>query len=201
MVSTTIFRLRFNRNYTTFVKTSHGHVKVDFTPIVLLGRTENSQFGTADPEVVEGLKKHRDFGSLFYIEEEGREVFAKEAAEAAKKEDGRKASDDPKAGEQPAPAVHEAETGEGSGSPAPDAGADEGSGEDSGDGSQDPDSDADGNGIEEDSVTHDKSVTSKNKAIAYLLEKHGATFSQTADIAKMKEEALTAYNLVFDNWK
>ena len=81
MASTTIFRLRFNRNYTTFVKTGRGIVKVDFKPIVLFGRTENSQFGTADPEVVEGLKKHRDFGSLFFIEEEGNPAPA--AAEAA----------------------------------------------------------------------------------------------------------------------
>ena len=130
MASTTIFRLRFNRNYTTFVKTGRGIVKVDFTPIVLFGRTENSQFGTADPEVVEGLKKHRDFGSLFFIDKE----------------------------------------------------------------------EAGGSGPE-DSLMHEKSVTSKNKAIAYLLEKHGATFAQTADIAAMKEEARSVYNLVFDNWK
>lgn len=83
MASTTIFRLKFNRNYTTFVKTGRGIVKVDFTPIVLFGRTENSQFGTADPEVVEGLKKHRDFGSLFFIEEEGMPGSAKEEADAA----------------------------------------------------------------------------------------------------------------------
>ena len=177
MVSTTIFRLRFNRNYTTFVKTSHGYVKVDFTPIVLLGRTENSQFGTADKEVVEALKKHRDFGSLFYIEEEGREVPAKAAsgegkqAEPAKAQGGDENSADAGAGGQPDPA---------------------------GDGGDNSGSAADGGA---DSLTHDKSVTSKNKAIAYLMEKHGATFSQTTDIAQMKEEAQTVYNLVFDNWK
>ena len=71
MASTTIFRLRFNRNYTTFVKTGRGIVKVDFSPIVMFGRTENSQFGTADPEVVEALKKLSDFGPLFFIEEYG----------------------------------------------------------------------------------------------------------------------------------
>lgn len=184
MVSTTIFRLRFNRNYTTFVKTSHGHVRVDFTPIVLLGRTENSQFGTADPEVVEALKKHRDFGSLFYIEEEGREVPAKAAsgeskrAEPAKEQEGGKDSVEAGTDGQPAPAD---EGGDNSGAAA-DGGAETG---ESG----------------ADTLTHEKTVTSKNKAIAYLLEKHGATFSQTADIAQMKEEALTVYNLVFDNWK
>lgn len=148
MASTTIFRLRFNRNYTTFVKTGRGIVKVDFTPIVLFGRTENSQFGTADPEVVEGLKKHRDFGSLFFIEEEG----------------------------NPAPAAAE------------------------GAGTETDKEEAGGSGPE-DSLMHEKSVTSKNKAIAYLLEKHGATFAQTADIAAMKEEARSVYNLVFDNWR
>lgn len=153
MASTTIFRLRFNRNYTTFVKTGRGIVKVDFTPIVLFGRTENSQFGTADPEVVEGLKKHRDFGSLFFIEEEG----------------------------NPAPAVAEADAAEGAGT--------------------ETDKEEAGGSGPEDSLMHEKSVTSKNKAIAYLLEKHGATFAQTADIAAMKEEARSVYNLVFDNWR
>ena len=192
MVSTTIFRLRFNRNYTTFVKTSHGHVRVDFTPIVLLGRTENSQFGTADPEEVEALKKHRDFGSLFYIEEEGREVPAKAAsgegkqAEPAKEQEGGKDSAEAGTGGQPAPAD---EGGDNSGAAA-DGGAESGDGA----GAETGESGAD-------TLTHEKTVTSKNKAIAYLLEKHGATFSQTADIAQMKEEALTVYNLVFDNWK
>ncbi len=158
MASTTIFRLRFNRNYTTFVKTGRGIVKVDFTPIVLFGRTENSQFGTADPEVVEGLKKHRDFGSLFFIEEEG----------------------------NPAPAAAEAAAAE--------ADAAEGAGTET-------DKEEAGGSGPEDSLMHEKSVTSKNKAIAYLLEKHGATFAQTADIAAMKEEARSVYNLVFDNWK
>ena len=153
MASTTIFRLRFNRNYTTFVKTGRGIVKVDFTPIVLFGRTENSQFGTADPEVVEGLKKHRDFGSLFFIEEEG----------------------------NPAPAAAEAAAAEGAGT--------------------ETDKEEAGGSGPEDSLMHEKSVTSKNKAIAYLLEKHGATFAQTADIAAMKEGARSVYNLVFDNWK
>ena len=163
MASTTIFRLRFNRNYTTFVKTGRGIVKVDFTPIVLFGRTENSQFGTADPEVVKGLKKHRDFGSLFFIEEEG----------------------------NPAPAAAEADAAE---ADAAEADAAEGAGTET-------DKEEAGGSGPEDSLMHEKSVTSKNKAIAYLLEKHGATFAQTADIAAMKEEARSVYNLVFDNWK
>lgn len=73
MARSTIFKLRFNRNFTTFVKTSHGHVKVDFAPIILFGRTENSQFSTADKEVIEALKRHALYGSLFYIEENGEE--------------------------------------------------------------------------------------------------------------------------------
>nr|DAI99958.1 MAG TPA: hypothetical protein [Caudoviricetes sp.] len=162
MASTTIFRLRFNRNYTTFVKTGRGIVKVDFTPIVLFGRTENSQFGTADPEVVKGLKKHRDFGSLFFIEEEGNPAPA--AANAAAEAD-----------------AAEADAAEGAGT--------------------ETDKEEAGGSGPEDSLMHEKSVTSKNKAIAYLLEKHGATFAQTADIAAMKEEARSVYNLVFDNWK
>ena len=162
MASTTIFRLRFNRNYTTFVKTGRGIVKVDFTPIVLFGRTENRQFGTADPEVVKGLKKHRDFGSLFFIEEEGNPAPA--AANAAAEAD-----------------AAEADAAEGAGT--------------------ETDKEEAGGSGPEDSLMHEKSVTSKNKAIAYLLEKHGATFAQTADIAAMKEEARSVYNLVFDNWK
>ena len=162
MASTTIFRLRFNRNYTTFVKTGRGIVKVDFTPIVLFGRTENSQFGTADPEVVKGLKKHRDFGSLFFIEEEGNPAPA--AANAAAEAD-----------------AAEADAAEGAGT--------------------ETDKEEAGGSGPEDSLMHEKSVTSKNKAIAYLLEKHGATFAQTADIAAMQEEARSVYNLVFDNWK
>ena len=175
MASTTIFRLRFNRNYTTFVKTGRGIVKVDFTPIVLFGRTENSQFGTADPEVVKGLKKHRDFGSLFFIEEEGNPAPA--AANAAAEAD---------AAEGAANAAAEADAAE--------ADAAEGAGTET-------DKEEAGGSGPEDSLMHEKSVTSKNKAIAYLLEKHGATFAQTADIAAMKEEARSVYNLVFDNWK
>ena len=167
MASTTIFRLRFNRNYTTFVKTGRGIVKVDFTPIVLFGRTENSQFGTADPEVVKGLKKHRDFGSLFFIEEEGNPAPA--AANAAAEADAAEAD------------AAEADAAEGAGT--------------------ETDKEEAGGSGPEDSLMHEKSVTSKNKAIAYLLEKHGATFAQTADIAAMKEEARSVYNLVFDNWK
>lgn len=153
--------MRFNRNYTTFVKTNRGIVKVDFTPIVMFGRTENSQFGTADPEVVEGLKKHRDFGSLFFIEEEGKTVPDKEEVEA--RGTGNTAvTTGTKTDKEEAP---DSETGT------------------------------------EDSLTHEKTVTSKNKAIAYLLEKYGATFSQTSDIAVMKEEARNVYNIVFDNWE
>ena len=161
MASTTIFRLRFNRNYTTFVKTGRGIVKVDFSPIVMFGRTENSQFGTADPEVVEALKKHRDFGSLFFIEEEGKTIPDKEGIEARGIWNTDVATGT-KTDKEEAP---DSETGT------------------------------------EDNLTHEKSVTSKNKASAYLLEKHGATFSQTSDIAAMKEEARNVYNIVFDNWE
>lgn len=161
MTSTTIFRLRFNRNYTTFIKTSRGIVKVDFTPIVLFGRTENSQFGTADAEVIEGLKKHRDFGSLFFIEEEGKTVPDKEKV-------GARGTGDTDVATETKTDKKEASSSE---------------------------------TRAEDNLTHENTVTSKNKAIAYLLEKHGATFSQTSDIAAMKEEARNVYNIVFDNWE
>ena len=180
MASTTIFRLRFNRNYTTFVKTSRGIVKVDFTPIVMFGRTENSQFGTADPEVIEGLKKHRDFGSLFFIEEEGKPAPAEKEIETAREAEAESA---------PAPAETDANAGA-------EANAAEGAGTET-----DQEEDGGGETGAGDNLTHEKSVTSKNKAIAYLLEKHGAKFSQTSDIAAMKEEAMNVYNLVFDNWK
>lgn len=73
MKSLTIFKLRHNRKYTTFVATTSGSVRVTFEPVVLWGRIENSTFGTVDEEVIEALKRHRDYGALFYISEEGKE--------------------------------------------------------------------------------------------------------------------------------
>ena len=111
--------------------------------------------------MVEALKKHRDFGSLFFIEEEGKTIPDKEGIEA-RGIGNTDVATGPKTDKEEAP---DSETGT------------------------------------EDNLTHEKSVTSKNKAIAYLLEKHGATFSQTSDIAAMKEEARNVYNIVFDNWE
>lgn len=71
MKSLTIFKLCHNRRYTTFVNTSKGRVRVCFEPIVMWGRIENSIYATANEEVIAGLKEHYEYGSLFYIQEEG----------------------------------------------------------------------------------------------------------------------------------
>lgn len=72
MKSVTIFRLRHNRKYTTHVETkTNGRVRVCFEPVVYFGRVERSMFSTNDEEVIEGLKKHREYGSIFHVEEEG----------------------------------------------------------------------------------------------------------------------------------
>lgn len=192
MESTTIFRLRFNRNYTTFVKTGRGHVKVDFTPIVMFGRTENSQFGTADTEVIDALKKHEHYGSLFFIEEAGRDLTANHPAAVAPTAAGQPSPTDGVGSDDDYVAVE----GKDISDPVEAASAEiPGPGEEGANGGSDD------NQVVQDTLTHEKSVTSKNKAIAYLMEKFGAKFSQTTDIAAMKEEALNVYNVVFDNWK
>ena len=73
MKSLTIFRLSHNRKYTTFAETSHGMQKVQFEPVVGIGYIKNSIFSTNNEEVIAALKKHREYGSLFSIQEEGRE--------------------------------------------------------------------------------------------------------------------------------
>ncbi len=73
MKSLTIFRLSHNRKYTTFAETSHGTQKVQFEPVIGFGYIKNSIFSTNDEEVIAALKKHREYGSLFSIQEEGRE--------------------------------------------------------------------------------------------------------------------------------
>lgn len=73
MKSLTIFQLSHNRKYTTFAETSHGMQKVQFEPVVGFGYIKNSIFSTNDEEVIDALKKHREYGSLFSIQEEGRE--------------------------------------------------------------------------------------------------------------------------------
>lgn len=71
MKTLTIFKLRSNRKYTTFVNTSKGDVCVRFEPIVMWGRIDDGIYGTNNEEVIEGLKKHPLFGSLIYISETG----------------------------------------------------------------------------------------------------------------------------------
>ncbi|MEG2370849.1 MAG: hypothetical protein RSB23_06770 [Alistipes sp.] len=43
-------------------------------------------------------------------------------------------------------------------------------------------------------------VTSKNKAIKYLMDTYNASFESTTLIEEMKKEALDKYNTVFVNW-
>lgn len=139
----TIFRLRHNRKYTTFVNTGHGFIRVEFEPIVLFSRVENSIYSTSDDEVIAALKSRCEFGSLFYVEEDG-QVMVSKAIDPV----GPSKVEDPT----------------------------------------------------DDNKIHDKSVTSKNKAIAFLLDKFGETFASTANIEAMKKEALEKYNVVFDSW-
>ena len=86
MKSLTVFKLRHNRRYTTFVSTSKGTVRVCFEPVVMWGRIGNSIFATANEEVIEGLKKHREYGAIFYIAEEGKseDQYTPELAEEKK---------------------------------------------------------------------------------------------------------------------
>ncbi len=74
MKSLTLFQLRDNRKYTTFVPTTTGPVAVEFRPIIMFGRVDNSIYATNNSEVIEGLKKHREYGSMFYIKEVGKET-------------------------------------------------------------------------------------------------------------------------------
>lgn len=178
MKSTTIFRLRYNRKYITFVVTSHGTVCVEFNPIVLFSRVENSQYSTSDPEVITALKKSCDYGSLFYIEEEG-----KEAPSVVK---------DSPASVDPASSEEEGDTN----TPAPNEGGSKS------DEPRNPDiNESKNKGASSDGLCHDQTVTSKNKAIVFLQENYGAKFLQTTEISAMKEEALVTYNVIFDNWK
>lgn len=71
MKTLTIFKLRSNRKYTTFVNTSKGEVCVQFEPVVMWGRIDGCIYGTNNEEVIEGLKNSSMFGSLIYIAEEG----------------------------------------------------------------------------------------------------------------------------------
>lgn len=76
MKSLTLFQLRDNRKYTTFVSTTTGLVAVEFRPVIMFGRVDNSIYATNNSEVIEALKKHREYGSMFYIKEEGKETTA-----------------------------------------------------------------------------------------------------------------------------
>lgn len=50
-------------------------------------------------------------------------------------------------------------------------------------------------------LEHEQTVTSRNKAIDYLLQHRNATFTTTSNIEAMKQEAREKFGIVFDNWK
>lgn len=95
MKSLTIFKLRHNRKYTTFIHTSKGMVRVCFEPVVMWGRIDNSIFATGDEEVIEGLKQHREYGALFYIHEAGKETVTAKKVEEGPSTDPRTYLNDP----------------------------------------------------------------------------------------------------------
>ena len=56
---------------TTTVKRADGSlVIIDFKAPILFGNVGKSRYTTSDKEVIECLKKHPSFGSLFYLEKE-----------------------------------------------------------------------------------------------------------------------------------
>ncbi|MEG1622806.1 MAG: hypothetical protein RR330_05480 [Alistipes sp.] len=55
-------------------------------------------------------------------------------------------------------------------------------------------------GLSDPSVIQEPTVTSKNKAIKYLMDTYNATFSASTSIDEIKKDALEKYHTVFINW-
>lgn len=64
------FRIDGHLNLTMSLKVDGRTRWVTFTFPVIYGNRGNSTFTTSDPKLIEALKKHKDFGTLFHLEEE-----------------------------------------------------------------------------------------------------------------------------------
>ena len=76
----TTFAIDDHRNLTLSIKVNGRTRWVTFTFPVLYGNRGISTFSTNDPNLIEALKKHKEFGSLFYIKEateEGKAIDAR----------------------------------------------------------------------------------------------------------------------------
>lgn len=63
------FRIDGHLNLTMSLKVDGRTRWVTFTFPVIYGNRGNSTFTTSDPKLIEALKKHKDFGTLFHLEE------------------------------------------------------------------------------------------------------------------------------------
>lgn len=63
------FKIEGHRNLTLGLKVNGRTRWVNFTFPVIYGNRGDSTFTTNDPKLIEALKKHKDFGVLFYLEE------------------------------------------------------------------------------------------------------------------------------------
>lgn len=75
----TTFAIDDHRNLTLSIKVNGRTRWVTFTFPVLYGNRGISTFSTNDPNLIEALKKHKEFGSLFYIKEATEEEKAIDA--------------------------------------------------------------------------------------------------------------------------
>lgn len=65
----TTFAIDDHRNLTLSIKVNGRTRWVTFTFPVLYGNRGISTFSTNDPNLIEALKKHKEFGTLFYIKD------------------------------------------------------------------------------------------------------------------------------------
>ena len=63
----TTFAIDEHRNLTLSIKVDGRTRWVTFSFPVIYGNRGNSTFSTSDPKLIEALKNHKEFGSLFYI--------------------------------------------------------------------------------------------------------------------------------------
>ena len=66
----TIFTTRSNQGLYIHLYLPKRQVRVIFTPVVMFGNTSHARYITSDKEIIEALKKHRDFNCFFFVEKE-----------------------------------------------------------------------------------------------------------------------------------
>jgi hypothetical protein len=69
----TTFAIDDHRNLTLSIKVDGRTRWVSFSFPVIYGNRGNSTFSTSDPKLIEALKNHKEFGSLFYIKNDDAE--------------------------------------------------------------------------------------------------------------------------------